>query len=373
MLDREGVILCNLISGIGFVKYQALCDALGSPAAIFETTGDDLAQVRGIGPVLAKKIGEFAALEELDKELALVNRSGVRLITILDDNYPDVLRHLYDPPLCLYVRGNLPAFPDNAVAIVGSRRMTGYGNRMTRLITEGAVAAGFVVVSGLAFGVDTVAHQTCVDNHAVTVAVLGGGLLRLHPQENVPLARAIIENNGAVVSEFPMTYPVSRSSFPRRNRIVAGLCAATVVTEANVDSGALITARLALEQGRDVFAVPGMADNPQARGCHQLIREGAGLIETFADVLNGMGIGYLPGLRPGESAEDGKSAYLPDAPADLSEPESMLCALLAANDLSIDELKEQSRLDNADLLATLMQLEMKMLIERNSAQIYRKR
>lgn len=373
MLDREACIVLNMISGIGYVKYTALREEFGSPAAVCGRNAEELQRVAGIGPALAERIASYDWEKELAAELELADKAGVRILTLFDEGYPDVLRHLYDPPLCLYVRGRLPALPENAVAVVGSRRMSAYGERMTRSITAEAVAAGYSVISGLAFGVDTVAHRTAVECGGLTVAVLGGGLMHIHPQENVPLARQIVESGGAVCTEFPMNFPVSRTSFPRRNRIVAGMARATIVTEAGPASGALITARLALENGRDVFAVPGHADNPQAHGGHRLIREGAaGLVENFGDVLDGMGIGFLPGLRPGEEASEGEVAYVPDSPSDLSAEAQKVYALLNGRELSFDTLVEESGFDTGSLLAVLMRLEMKMLVEHGSDQVYRR-
>ena len=205
--------------------------------------------------------------------------------------------------------------------------------------------------------------------------MLGGGLMRIHPQENVPLARRIVETGGAVISEFPMNFPVSRTSFPRRNRIVAGLARLTIVTEAGIGSGALITARLALDNGRDVFAVPGHADNPQAQGCHQLIKEGAaGLIENFSDVLNaiGVGFGYLPGLAPGGEANEDVVAYDSSSVGDLPPEAREIWKLLDGRELSLDLLAEETGRETGALLSTLMMLEMKLLVEHGSDMVYRR-
>ena len=373
MLDREGCILCNLLPGIGYVKYSALVAEFGAPSRIFGRTPEEYRRVTGIGQQLAERLSECDFERELESELLLAEKAGVRILTLFDEGYPAVLRNLYDPPLCLYVRGRLPSFPESAVAVVGTRRMSDYGCRMTRAICEEAVASNFTIVSGLAYGVDTVAHWTAVECGGITVAVLGGGLMHIHPQENVPLARRIVETGGAVISEFPLRAPVSQTTFPRRNRIVAGLARATIVTEAGTGSGALITARLALDNGRDVFAVPGHADNAQAKGCHQLIREGAaGLVENFSDVMNGMGLGFLPGLHPGGEVRDAGIAYDPDSPSDLSPEARKVWMLLDGRELSFDRLAEESGFDSGTLLAILMRLEMKLLVEHGADQVYRR-
>ena len=374
MLDREATIGLNLIPGVGFVKYTALRETFGSPAAVPCRSAEELQSVPGIGPQLAERIAAWDWAGALQKELELCDRAGVRIVTLWDEAYPEVLRSLYDPPLCLYVRGKLPPLPENAVAVVGTRRMTQYGARMTRMITEEAVAAGYAIISGLAFGVDTVAHTATVEMSGVTVAVLGGGLMRIHPQENVPLARRIVECGGALVSEFPMMSPVSRTTFPRRNRIVAGMARATIVTEAGIGSGALITAKLALDSGRDVFAVPGHADNMQAKGCHKLIKEGAALVESFGDVLDAFGAGvggYLPGLEPDEVGE-GSVPYDPDSPGDLSADEQLVWKLLGEKERALEELAGETSFDTGRLLGVLMSLEMRMLVDHGADQVYRR-
>lgn len=372
MLDREATIVLNMLPGIGHVRYTALKKAFGSPASVFGRRAEEIETISGIGPQLAEKIASFDWEGGLQSELELCDRAGVRILTLWDEAYPEILRTLYDPPLCLYVRGKLPSFPEKAVAVVGTRRMTQYGARMTRMIAEEAVAAGYAVVSGLAFGVDTVAHTTAVEMNGVTVAVLGGGLMRIHPQENVSLARRIVETGGALVSEFPMMCPVSRTTFPRRNRIVAGMCCATIVTEAGIGSGALITARQALDNAREVCAVPGHADNMQAKGCHALIKEGAALVESFSDVLDVLGVrgGYLPGLEPDEDGRENVS-YDPNSSSDLSSDERKILKLLEANEMAMEELAGATGLETGRLLSILMSLEMKMLVEHGANQVYR--
>ncbi|MDD3887008.1 MAG: DNA-processing protein DprA [Victivallaceae bacterium] len=366
MLDREACIALNMISGVGFVRYSALVRAFGSASQVPGRPAAELARVAGIGAQVADRIAAFEWEAQLAREFDLCDKAGVRVVTLCDEAYPQVLRSLYDPPLCLYVRGTLPRFPDNAVAIVGSRRMSAYGERMAVEMAAGAAGAGFTVVSGLAYGVDTVAHRAVVEHSGCTVAVLGGGLMRIHPQENVPLARRIVETNGAVISEFPMFFPVSRTSFPRRNRIVAGLCCATIVVEAGLESGALITARLALDNGRDVFAVPGHADNPQAKGCHQLIKEGAaGLVEDFTDVLNALGVGLLPLFRKGEATDPDAPEYDPKSLNDLPAEAAKLLDLLGQRDMNIEALAAATGFETGPLLSMLMRLEMKLLVEQD--------
>lgn len=367
MNDREACIGCNLISGIGSARFAKLCEAAGSAGRIPELDRSELMQISGIGAMLAEKIVSFDWDAEVSRELAIAERGGVRIFSRYDEGYPEILHHIYDPPLVLYVRGNLPDSADKSIAIVGSRRVSRYGEEMTAMLAREAAAAGFTVVSGLALGVDSIAHKAVVQASGKTVGVIGGGLMHLHPKENIALAREIIETGGAVISEFPFDFPVARQNFPRRNRIVAGLCRGTIVVEAGIDSGALITARLALESGRDVFAVPGRVDNPQARGCHKLIKEGAALIENFDDVLSAWDFDLLPGMR-------GNSEEVPDkAPefSDLSENEAAVCRMLKDGELSFDSLYAALNIDSGILSSVLTKLELKLIITQESNKCYR--
>ncbi len=374
MNNRHAVIALNMISGIGYAKYRALTEYFEEPKKIFEAKLEELLEVKGVGESLAERIIEFSASGELENELEIAERSGVQIITLLDDEYPIELKNIYDPPLCLYVRGVLPSFTNNAVAIVGSRKLSKYGERMTKSITEGAVFHNFIVVSGLAFGADYIAHKTTVDNDGITVGVLGGGLAQITPKEHIPLAREIIQKGGAVISEFPINFPVSRQSFPRRNRIVAALSQATIVVEAGLESGALITADLANEYGKNVFAVPGNVDNPQSRGCHKLIRNGeASLIENFNDALDIMDCGLFSGddcLRDGEFEYDLSDSDEADSGV-LTGNEKIVYDSLNESEKSFDELVLATQLDAGVLISTLMMLELKLIILKNPDKTYR--
>ncbi len=367
--DRDACIILNMISGIGYARYAALVRRFGSPSAVLRAGENELAEVKGIGANLAHAVCSWQQTIDFAGELELAARAGVRIYTIEDGDYPEILRQLVDPPLVLYVRGTLPDFSNNSVAIVGSRRLSAYGDRMAKKFAADAVLAGWKVVSGLAFGIDAAAHKATLDAGGVTVAVLGGGLYRIHPQEHVPLAAAIVKNNGALISEYPMNFPVSRQSFPRRNRIVAALAQATVVIEAGTESGAIITARLALEQGKAVFAVPGRVDEPQAAGCNELIRDcGAKLAMGFQDVINDFE--FLPGFSPG-----GKRQTTPEAPATpaklFNEAEETIYRDLSVNGPgSLDDLAVRTKLPAGVLAGTLMAMEIRDLIVKSPNNVY---
>lgn len=369
MNNREACIVLNMLSGIGYAKYKALVAEFEEPANIFDAAKSELVRIKGISDTIADKIINYRELADLDNELLRAERGGVQILTLADEEYPDELRSIYDPPLCLYVRGKLPVFKRNTVAIVGSRKMSMYGERMTKSFAQDAVTHGYVVVSGLAFGVDYAAHKAVVDADGVTVAVLGGGLTQIHPREHIPLAREIIQKGGAVISEFPMDFPVSRTSFPRRNRIVSALSDAVIVIEAGLDSGALITANIALEHGKEVFAVPGNADNPQAKGCHKLIREcAASLAENFSQVLEVLDGGLF---SMAELAEEPIAVY--QAESCFSAEEKIVIDILKNGEKTMDDLAIESNLESGVLLSTLMKLEMKFVVLKNPDKSYRLR
>ncbi len=311
MNEHDAYLALNLTAGIGPARSALLIEQFGSAAAVFERSAEELAALHGISRDLAQKILENAG-KPLEDELSRIERGGVKVFARCDPEYPEQLRDLEDAPLCLYVCGTLPPeLKSCSAAIVGSRRPTAYGVRMARHLAESALYSGWIVVSGLAIGIDAAAHEAVVESKGRTVAVLGGGLMNIQPREHIPLARKIVENGGAVVSEQPMMFPPTKYSFPMRNRIISGLTVATIVVEAGLHSGALITAAAALEQGKQVFAVPGNIDSELSMGCNNLIKTGqAGIITNFEDVLSGSD--FLPGLAPEEKQDSG--ALLKETP-----------------------------------------------------------
>ena len=363
MTPHDCCIALNLIPGIGFVRYTALVEHFGSVDKVFGASVDELRQVPGFGEQLAERVAAFD-FAEVEREVAAADKGGVRIFTLSDPDYPGILKELYDPPLCLYWRGHLPEPERPLVAIVGSRRLSSYGSRMTEHIAAEAAAAGFIVVSGLALGADTAAHTAAVEQGKPTIGVIGSGMVNFYPPPNLELARKMIDCGGAILSEFPLNFPIHRTNFPRRNRIVAALSRAVIVTEAGVDSGAMITARQAAELGREVFAVPGHADNPQAQGCHKLIKEGAGLIENFSDVMEALGFGH---------AEEPELPGMEDIPSGASpEEQTVLAAISEKGEASLEYLKESTGFDTGALLSALMKLELKLIVERGDDQLYRR-
>ncbi|MBN1865315.1 MAG: DNA-processing protein DprA [Victivallales bacterium] len=366
MTDRDALIVLNMLSGIGPVRIRELAALAGSPAAVLSLPRKDLAKHPLVGDNLAKDIASWEEKTDFNKEVGLSEKAGVSIVTWGDPDYPEALSEIYDPPPCIYVRGKLDKNTSRNIAVVGSRRTSNYGARVARHISESASFAGWTVVSGLAYGIDAIAHKSVVEAGGKTVAVLGGGLARIHPQDHVPLARSIIEKNGAVISEFPMEFSPNKWSFPMRNRIISGLSQGTLVVEAGTRSGSLITAKFALDQGRQVFAVPGEVDNPQARGTNQLIKTGARLTESFDDILEEFE--FLPGIKTAETRKPSPADYHPE----LGNEEKSVLDALGHEEKTIDQLSAETRISPGNLLAVLMKLEIARIVTQLPGKRFRK-
>jgi len=283
-----GSILLNL-ADLHPDKNAAILEFFGSAEALEKPSLHNLRQVPGLTNADAGKLTAVFESGVLDQELALIGKNQIKVLDIFDQEYPALLKEIARPPLVLYVKGGWEVLSQYALAIVGTRVPTAYGLKMAKDFGAQLAGLGIVVISGLARGIDCAAHCGAL-TRGRTVAVLGSGLLEIYPRENKSLAAEIAEK-GAVVSEFSLLTSPAKENFPRRNRVVSGLCRGVLVVEAAARSGALITAHLALEQNREVFAVPGKADSSVSQGTHQLIKEGAKLVETIDDILEELNIG----------------------------------------------------------------------------------
>ena len=381
MTEQEGYIILNMLNGIGPARLNILKSRFGSPVNILQAGAKDLAALPGIGSTLAEKIANWENTVDLASELELAEKGGVKIVTMEDEDYPIVLRELRDAPLCLYVRGVLPPnIGERSLGIVGTRSMSHYGSRMAKHLAEAAAYSRFIVISGLAYGVDACAHRAVLDAGGRTVSVLGGGLARIQPQDHVPLAREIVEKGGAVISEFPMTTNPTRHTFPLRNRIISGLSTGVLVVEAGLNSGSLITANFALEQNKTLFAVPGHADDPGAAGCNSLIRQGAVLVESFDHILEEFE--FLPSFTSGRNMiREARSPYgnenetakentiLPDTGDE--ESNKILAILQKEKSASLEILAEKSNLPASTLSSLLIMLELEHRIVRLDSGLYR--
>jgi len=354
MNEQQAYIALNMMEGIGPLKARALIAAFGSPQAIFQAAASDLVAVPGIGAKLATRMIEQRDMLDPGAEEDRARRSGARILTPVDEAYPERLRQIYDPPLALYVRGALKPVDRHGLAVVGSRRCTHYGASTADRFAYQLAQTGFTIVSGLARGIDQAAHQGAIKAGGRTLAVLGSGLDRLYPPESENLAASIAEH-GAVISEFCMGRSADRTTFPYRNRIIAGLSMGVLVVEASLGSGALMTADAAMEQGKSVMAVPGRIDHPAARGSNTLLKQGARLVDDLQDVL---GEFEFLVARPSESP----SPASPRPEIRLTEEERLVVEALIEGELDVDMLVRQTGLSSATLSVTLLGLEMKRVI-----------
>ena len=350
----------NRVSGLGAITVKRMTERFGSLKAVFEASEDDLLSVQGIGPERARQFAADLKGARADDELERAAKKGVKLVTWVDEGYPALLKQIADPPLVLYVAGSVEALVFPAVAVIGTRHPTVYGREVARRFGFQLAAAGYVVVSGLASGIDTEAHIGSVQAKGRTVAVLGGALDCLFPKENAGLARDLINCGGAVVSEYPFGRQPDRQTFPMRNRIVSGLCKGVLVVEAPLNSGTMITVGQALDQNRSVMAVPGRIDSPASQGCHKLVREGARLVTTVEDVIEEVQ-DLLTGMRqaqPNASGTVGGAAALRPA-AVLTPEERALLAQVVAEGSPVDALVRGSGLDAGKVSALLVGLQIK--------------
>jgi DNA processing protein len=360
--DLVDAVRLSLISGVGPRLRKALLEEFGTAAAVLSAAPSDLRRVQGIGPELTRRIA--VAREDIDvqAELDLCAANGIAILSECDPAYPRALREIHDPPGILFVRGEILPQDALAVAIVGSRHATHYGLAQAERLAGGLARAGLTIISGLARGIDAAAHRGALAAGGRTLAVLGSGVLNMYPPEHAALADEVAAH-GAVISESPPRSPPLSGAFPQRNRIISGMSLGVLVVEASMRSGALISARHAMEQGREVFAVPGRVDNRMSHGCHRLIRDGAKLVETVDDVLEELG----PLVAPAQSA--GGDAVHHPAELLLNELEQQVLATIASEPITIDAVLAASQLPAPQVLATISVLEMRRLIRRLSGNL----
>jgi len=365
MDSREALIALNLIEGVGPVRARSLIEHFGEAPKILAASKHELLRVRNIGDDTAEKISGWEKSIDLAGELKRITDFGCHVLISSDENYPASLREIYDPPLVLYVKGELTAKDKNAVAMVGSRQTTHYGIETARKLAYQLAYVGVTVVSGGARGIDTASHQGALSAKGRTVAVLGTGINIIFPTENAELFERIAAN-GAVITQFPFNRPADKQSFPIRNRIVAGMTLGTIVVEANLSSGALITANFATEYGRQIFAVPGRIDSPRSKGCHELIKKGAKLCEGAEDVLSEFEYLFPTSNRPAAPNETG---VLPALELSANE-QKVFDALKTDDELTTDEVIRASGLPSSAVSVTLLSLEMKRVVRQLPGKLF---
>jgi DNA processing protein len=352
------------VKGLGAVSFKKLATRFVDPTAAFSAALTELEQVEGLHRDAIDGIVAFSDWAEIDEEIERARDAGIAIVPFTNPNYPARLRTIADPPPFLYVKGNILTDDDKAVAIVGSRSASEYGRRVARDLARGLVSLGFTVVSGMARGIDGSAHESALQAGGRTIAVLGSGVERAYPAEHETLYRRIGEN-GAVLSELPIGTRPLAFNFPARNRLISGLSLGVVVVEATEKSGSLITATLAVEQGREVFAVPGEVGSSRSRGAHRLIRQGAKLVESVDDIIEEIAPQLLD--RTGSATQRAPRVL----PQNASDATRTIFALLQENTLQVDQVIERTGMSAAQVLETLLDLELQGLLRQLPGKIYR--
>lgn len=343
-----------LVSGLGNRAFRNLLEKFGSPGAVFEAGFSELVNVGGIREEIARKILGKQFSSDPEKEILKIEKCNARIIRYTDSSYPRSLKEIYSPPMLLYVKGKDLPVDQTFIAIVGSRNATHYGLRAAENLGFGLARRGVGVVSGMAKGIDSAAHNGCLRGKGFTIAVIGTGIDRIYPTVNKRLSEEIMER-GVVVSEFPMGSPPEPKNFPIRNRTISGLSRGVTVVEATRNSGSLITASIALDQGREVFAVPGSIDSFKSMGTHFLIKQGAGLIENADDILEELGLRNRPVQQKYNFGDYTDSAL------ELTDSEKKIYSTLGDYPIHIDEIVRQGDMDAGKVLSVLMALELKGL------------
>lgn len=351
MTDTEAFVALNLLPRIGPVRVRALLGAFGAPTAVLAARSAELRGIPGIGAEVADSILRWRERVDPSAELARAERAGVRVVTMTDPAYPAGLAEIHDPPIVLYVRGELPAGP--AIGVVGTRKPSLYATECAKKLSYQLAYAGLAVVSGLARGIDTAAHQAALAAKGRTIAVLGSGMEHLYPPENAELAERIAADGGAVISEFPMATTADRQTFPMRNRIITGLSVGLLVIEAGTTSGSLISATQAGEQGRSIYAVPGRIDNPKSIGSNRLIQQGAKLVMSAQDILDDMGLLF----------REDPVLERPRPVAGLSDDETAVREAIGEEETPLDTIIAKCGLPTPRVSSTLLALEMRKLVK----------
>ncbi|MEP7014921.1 MAG: DNA-processing protein DprA [Verrucomicrobiota bacterium] len=355
MNATEACIALNMLPTMGPVRLRKLLEIFKEPHQVLSAKRSDLRKVEGIGNEVADQISNWESIVDLGAELKRIHDFGATVITQDSQSYPRSLREIHAPPIVLYVWGKIEERDHHAIGVIGARRTTHYGTEAAKKLAYQLAYAGLTIVSGLARGIDTAAHQGAIAAKGRTIAVIGSGLSKLYPPENSVLAEKIQNGNGAVVSEFSMEIEPDRQTFPMRNRIISGWSHGILVVEAGLNSGALITAAQALEQGRSVYAVPGHINAPSAMGSNRLIQQGAKLVMDARDILDDMQI-LLPEAKPSPEAA---VRVLPP----LSVNERRVYDAIDASETPIDRIAAKCDLPSATVSSTLLGLELKRLVK----------
>ena len=360
--ELKAWLALSTVPNIGPIRYISLVKHFGSPETVLAASAKELAELPDVGPVTASGIKNNVSWETAEEQLGLCEKNQVRIVTFKDEGYPTNLLTIYDPPPFLFVGGEIKEEDQNAVAMVGCRSASSYGRRMTERIGRELVRRGITIVSGMARGIDSIGHSAALKEKGRTLAVFGSGLDVPYPPENKRLAGQI-KSSGAVISEFFLGTKPEAPNFPRRNRLISGLSLGVVIVEAGNKSGALLTAQCALEQNREVFAIPGNLDSKNSQGTNKLIKEGAKLVTAVEDILEELRIstGTEGTARPAQTQRDLSG---------LSQAERNIFELISDEPYHIDKIAFRASVGVPETLSTLLSLELKGLVKQLSGKVF---
>ena len=358
-------VLLSMVEGIGARTYQRLLEQFGDATAILNASQSELSRFEFLKSDTLTQLTTARSKLDPMKIIELCEKDNIDIFTLDDERYPEPLRTIADPPAILYAKGTLLPYDFFSIAVVGTRQCTEYGRRQTERLTAALVQKDFTIISGLAQGIDGIAHRAALNSGGRTIAVLGSGHHRLYPAPHKPLAQEIIESGGCILSEYPPLHPSAKWTFPHRNRIVSGLSLGVLVVEAPNRSGAMISARMAGEQGRDIFAVPGSIESQASSGCHQLIRDGAYLTESADDILNMLGPMRQSVLLPGK-----KTPMRHPNEVSLNDVEQRVLQCMNEASITLEAIASASGLEPHQVLAALAVLEQKRIIRQLSPVLF---
>ena len=357
------ILALRYVKGIGDKLAQKIISSFDSPSEIFSTSRTRLLKIEGVGENLFNEIKSFSDWDLIEKQIKMCKKYGFKIVSFLDDDYPKNLLNIFDYPTILYCFGEIKDTDDHSISIVGSRSANGYGRSVTRKLTEGLVEKGVTIVSGMARGIDTFAHQEAIRCGGRTIAVLGSGLNEIYPPENINLYRKIPEN-GALISEFPLGTKPEAQNFPRRNRVISGISMGVVIVQASIKSGSLITARFALEQNREVFAIPGDINSKLSEGTNALIQRGAKLVRNVDDILN-----EIECFSDAKVNLSNNNKYKYDTD-DLTEEEKTILKLVCDDALHVDEIIKVADIEDSEIFKLLLDMELKGLVDHLPGNFY---
>jgi len=359
--NRVEWLSLHLVSGLGNMAFKKLLERFGDPAEVFRAAPRDLAQVEGLRKQVAQGIAERRFSQDPQTVLRDLENLGARLVVFSDPTYPEPLREIHDPPMVVYAKGlDIPG-KTTFVAVVGSRNSTPYGVKTAENLAQGLARRGLGIVSGLARGIDSAAHWGCIEGRGFSVGVLGTGIDSVYPASNKKLFEVMTEK-GAVITEFPLKTPPEPKNFPIRNRLISALSRGVIGVEATMKSGSLITASMALEQGREVFAVPGSVHSFKSKGCHFLIKQGAKLVENADDVLDELGLNYAYGAK--------KDSYTEPPLPPLEDNEKRVYDLLGDYPVHIDDIAREGNMEPGTASAVLMRMELKGIVRQLPGKLF---